>query len=202
MGARRFAYASPPVASVDPLVVRGAEIFFNETFNGNGRTCGTCHPAENNFTIDPTFIATLPPDDPLFVAEFIPALSQHFEKPELMRKAGLILGARAREIRPRGARSRHREGDPPARRRRAERRGPGAREAGGPEGYGRGVMGVTGLSGPAGHFHPGAAGGRPHARSGPSPRGTQGGGRPRRASGLRAWHTLIDTVGGPGSRGC
>src|SRR5439155_1204409 len=64
---------------------------FRETFNGNGRTCGTCHPAENNFTIDPKFIATLPPNDPLFVAEFTPALAQHFEKPELMRKVGLIL---------------------------------------------------------------------------------------------------------------
>jgi hypothetical protein len=88
---RRLAYASTPVASLDPLVVRGAEIFFNETFDGNGRTCGTCHPAQNNLTIDPKFIATLPPDDPLFVAEFTPALSQHFERPELMRGAGLIL---------------------------------------------------------------------------------------------------------------
>ncbi|TKB80929.1 MAG: hypothetical protein E8D45_02180 [Nitrospira sp.] len=33
------------------LVSKGREIFFNETFKGNGRTCGTCHPAENNFTI-------------------------------------------------------------------------------------------------------------------------------------------------------
>ena len=60
-------------------------------FNGNGRTCGTCHPADNNFTIDPEFIAALPDDDPLFVAEFVPALAENFEKPELMRKVGLIL---------------------------------------------------------------------------------------------------------------
>jgi cytochrome c peroxidase len=73
------------------LINQGRELFFNETFGGNGRTCGTCHPAENNFTIDPKFIATLPHDDPLFVAEFIPALSENFEKPELMRKVGLIL---------------------------------------------------------------------------------------------------------------
>jgi cytochrome c peroxidase len=33
------------------LVAKGKEIFFNETFQGNGRTCGTCHPAENNFTL-------------------------------------------------------------------------------------------------------------------------------------------------------
>ena len=29
-------------------------------FNGNGRTCGTCHVESNNFTIDPEFISTLP----------------------------------------------------------------------------------------------------------------------------------------------
>jgi cytochrome c peroxidase len=79
------------VASFDPLVTKGAELFFNETFRGNGRTCGTCHPAENNFTIDPKFIATLPANDPLFVAEFTPALAENFENPKLMRKVGLIL---------------------------------------------------------------------------------------------------------------
>lgn len=65
--------------------------FFNETFAGNGRTCGTCHPAENNLTIDPAFIARLPKNDPLFVAEFTPALSKNFENPRLMREFGLIL---------------------------------------------------------------------------------------------------------------
>lgn len=77
----------------DPLVSRGAELFFEETFRGNGRTCGTCHPAEHNFTIDADFIATLPGTDPLFLAER-PApnpLSQNFEKPKLMRGVGLIL---------------------------------------------------------------------------------------------------------------
>ena len=73
------------------LINEGRALFFDETFDGNGRTCGTCHPADNNFTIDPEFIAKLPDDDPLFVAEFLPALSVNFEKPELMRKAGLIL---------------------------------------------------------------------------------------------------------------
>jgi hypothetical protein len=61
-----------------------------ETFGGNGRTCASCHPPTNNFTIDPAFIATLPDDDPLFVAEFNPALAQ-LENPELMRRFGLIL---------------------------------------------------------------------------------------------------------------
>jgi hypothetical protein len=72
------------------LAARGEQIFFREIFAGNGRTCGSCHPAQNNFTIDPAFIATLPPDDPLFVAEFNPAL-RDLERPDLMRKFGLIL---------------------------------------------------------------------------------------------------------------
>jgi cytochrome c peroxidase len=50
-------------------VCAGARVFFDETFSGNGRTCGTCHPAANNYTIDPTFLSTLPAADPLFVAE-------------------------------------------------------------------------------------------------------------------------------------
>jgi cytochrome c peroxidase len=57
---------SNTVETTDPLVRRGAQIFFNETFAGNGRTCGTCHRAENNLTIDAAFIATLPSNDPLF----------------------------------------------------------------------------------------------------------------------------------------
>jgi len=84
----------PPSPGPDPdaeLIEKGRQIFFNETFEGNGRTCGSCHPAENNFTIDLTFIATLPDDDPLFVAEFNPALKENFENPRLMRELGLIL---------------------------------------------------------------------------------------------------------------
>jgi cytochrome c peroxidase len=73
------------------LIEKGRQIFFNETFGGNGRTCGTCHREEDNFTITPAFIATLPKNDPLFVAEFIPALAKNFENPKLMREFGLIL---------------------------------------------------------------------------------------------------------------
>jgi hypothetical protein len=80
-----------PTTALDQLIVQGRNTFFNSTFNGNGRTCGTCHREENNLTIDPKFIATLPPNDPLFVAEFNPALSQNFENPMLLRKFGLIL---------------------------------------------------------------------------------------------------------------
>ena len=76
---------------LEQLITQGRNTFVNGTFNGNGRTCATCHREENNLTIDPAFIATLPPTDPLFVAEFDPALSQNFENPVLMRKFGLIL---------------------------------------------------------------------------------------------------------------
>lgn len=81
----------PPPVLQNALIAEGRVLFFEETFAGNGRTCGTCHPAENNLTIDPSFIATLPDDDPLFVAEFNPDLAQNFENPTLMRKFGLIL---------------------------------------------------------------------------------------------------------------
>jgi cytochrome c peroxidase len=89
-------FFSPPLAAsggsckIDKLISQGADLFFNETFKGNGRTCGTCHPSDNNFTIDPPFIATRPANDPLFVAEFNPALAQ-LERPALMRSHGLIL---------------------------------------------------------------------------------------------------------------
>ncbi len=80
-----------PSTPQELLIAAGRTSFLNDTFNGNGRTCATCHREENNLTIDPEFIATLPPNDPLFVAEFVPALANNFEKPVLMRKLGLIL---------------------------------------------------------------------------------------------------------------
>jgi hypothetical protein len=86
-----FSCASAPISPRDKLIAKGKTIFFNETFNGNGRTCGTCHPAENNLTLDPAFIATLRPNNPLFVAEFNPDLKKNFENPRLMREFALIL---------------------------------------------------------------------------------------------------------------
>ena len=68
----------------------GASLFFREPFGGNGRTCGSCHPAGHNFTIDSDFIATLPPTDLLFIAEQNTALAG-LERPALMRQFGLIL---------------------------------------------------------------------------------------------------------------
>ena len=83
--------ASPP----SQLIEQGADLFFNETFDGNGRTCGTCHRA-NNFTLTPAFIATLPSDNPLFVADasstaFIPALAKLENTARLRGARGLIL---------------------------------------------------------------------------------------------------------------
>jgi hypothetical protein len=85
--------------SIDPRVVVGVlhvdscvggDLFFRETFNGNGRSCATCHPVAHNMTIDPAFIATLPANDPLFVAQNVPALAK-LEVPAKMRQFGVIL---------------------------------------------------------------------------------------------------------------
>jgi cytochrome c peroxidase len=71
----------------------GADIFFRENFNGNGRTCGTCHRVERNFAIDAPFIARLPASDPLFIAEnqsdSLPL--DGLEIPAQLRARGLIL---------------------------------------------------------------------------------------------------------------
>lgn len=71
---------------VPPDVLEGARLFFEETFEGNGRTCGTCHLAESNLTITPDDIRRLAPDAPLF-APTVPGL----ERPELIERLGLIL---------------------------------------------------------------------------------------------------------------
>ena len=60
---------TPAPAPEDPLVLKGEQLFFNETFSGNGRTCGTCHRAEDNFGLTPAFIATLPDGRILAVSE-------------------------------------------------------------------------------------------------------------------------------------
>ena len=69
----------PRVAAglVSAEICAGADIFFRETFGGNGRTCGSCHPQNNNTTLDVAFIADLRarnPKDPLFIADNDPNL--------------------------------------------------------------------------------------------------------------------------------
>jgi cysteine-rich repeat protein len=82
---------TPTPLGTPDLVAAGARLFFQETFDGNGRTCGTCHPAATGFTLTPEFIAGLPASDPLFVAERVPALAE-LENPGLMHgPRGLIL---------------------------------------------------------------------------------------------------------------
>jgi hypothetical protein len=89
-----------PGAQIQALVDHGEKLFFLGTFSGNGRTCGTCHPAENSFTLDPPFIAQMfanNPFDPLFLAEFDPNLDSTqngglmFEQPILMHAFAVIL---------------------------------------------------------------------------------------------------------------
>ena len=78
---------------VGQIVADGADLFFRGTFGGNGRTCGTCHRAENNLALDVDFIETLRSRDDLFIAERpvseggVPGL----ERPSLLRRHGQVL---------------------------------------------------------------------------------------------------------------
>lgn len=82
------------------LVNEGRDLFLNERFNGNGRTCATCHREEDNMALGLDTIANLPDSDALFLVEqkfrfdgTPNALYQDYrmEKPALTRKVGLIL---------------------------------------------------------------------------------------------------------------
>ena len=78
----------PPLPT---LVEVGEQLFLNESFSENGRTCATCHRPTDNFGLTPSFIATLDSSDPLFVAETNSDLAASFENPVLMRGFALIL---------------------------------------------------------------------------------------------------------------
>jgi mono/diheme cytochrome c family protein len=78
---------------VGQAVGDGADLFFRGLFGGNGRTCRTCHRAENNLGLDLDFIQSLPATDKLFIAE-VPATQggvPGLERPALMRNHALIL---------------------------------------------------------------------------------------------------------------
>src|SRR5260221_14528251 len=64
---------------------RGQALFFTETFNGNGRTCATCHTPAEGFGISPKTIQALPADSPFF-ARNVPGL----ENLEMLRTLGLV----------------------------------------------------------------------------------------------------------------
>jgi len=100
VGVLALAGASPLAANSTQVLIShglitqqvgdGGDLFFRGTFGGNGRSCGSCHSVEDNQTISPDFIATLPDTDPLFVSEFDPNLTQ-LEISTLLRQFGLIL---------------------------------------------------------------------------------------------------------------
>ena len=79
-----------PFRTTTTLAEQGRRIFETEQFGGNGRTCATCHPRSNNFTLDPAFIKRLSNYDPLFVFERVPAL-RGLENGKLLRSKALIL---------------------------------------------------------------------------------------------------------------
>ncbi|WP_437968732.1 hypothetical protein WMF04_05295 [Sorangium sp. So ce260] len=73
-------------------VCAGAGVFFEETFDGNGRTCGSCHPVANSTTIDVRFVTALNdtnPTDPLFVSLQRPELAE-LETSDLLEDAAIL----------------------------------------------------------------------------------------------------------------
>jgi cytochrome c peroxidase len=72
----------------DSLATIGQQLFTNETFDGNGRTCATCHDAGVAFALTPQGVESRfndDPLDPLFIAENDPVLAE-LENPCLMRQ--------------------------------------------------------------------------------------------------------------------
>lgn len=65
--------------AAESLVAQGGRLFMGETFEGNGRTCATCHAPDNAFGLTPSSVARQFATvdltaDPLFVAERAPSL--------------------------------------------------------------------------------------------------------------------------------
>src|SRR5262245_52489284 len=59
------------------LVDEGFRVFTEETFDGNGRKCSTCHIPEANYSISPEDIAELSDKDRALVfAENVPGLEE------------------------------------------------------------------------------------------------------------------------------
>ena len=61
------------------MVGMGARLFITETFNGNGRTCETCHNFLDNVTLSMTDVQLRADSDALFVSEFMPSLAPRME---------------------------------------------------------------------------------------------------------------------------
>jgi hypothetical protein len=85
---------------LDPQLAIGADLFFSETFAGNGRTCATCHDVAANFTL-PADLSAVSESDPLMVGDpdnpaHVPELelchtSDSAENCQAIRQNGLIL---------------------------------------------------------------------------------------------------------------
>ena len=59
------------IATAAPTAQLGEDLFFHESFGGNGRTCATCHDPREEFTVSPELIRqrfASEPDHPLFRA--------------------------------------------------------------------------------------------------------------------------------------
>ena len=78
----------PPVSKRDfKCIDEGFRLFTEETFEGNGRTCGTCHIPEENYNIFPDTIKKLSPAERRLVfARNVPGL----ENETLVRKFALF----------------------------------------------------------------------------------------------------------------
>jgi hypothetical protein len=63
------------------LVSKSRQIYFDETFGGNGRTCATCHRAKRTFGNETAFVGALPPVGPSFLARFLPRLEKNRRDP-------------------------------------------------------------------------------------------------------------------------
>ncbi len=81
-----FAQAIDP--STDKLVNLGFQVFTTTTFNGNGRTCSTCHLPGSDFTISPADIPALSADQKDLVLG--KNISGGLENPTLVTQLGLF----------------------------------------------------------------------------------------------------------------
>jgi hypothetical protein len=88
MAITSVASVAQPISMEEALLIdEGFDIFMEETFEGNGRTCGTCHVPSQQYTISPDFISTLSGGDlALVFASVVPGL----ENPTLVEQFGLF----------------------------------------------------------------------------------------------------------------
>jgi hypothetical protein len=68
---------------------KGRQLFERGTFDGNGRTCATCHAAREGFALSPADVRRRKASDPLFIFEQVPALAA-LENGEALRARALI----------------------------------------------------------------------------------------------------------------